>query len=529
MFRRDFRKHGSSLHSPLIRAFIFAPLVLASFVCLFGQGHVQPSARHEQPIDDLLKQASKFNRGSEYLKAEEILRQVSLRAPERTDVKLELALALARQRLLLSAYEIAYPIAEAEPKNARAFTVLGTILLNAGRFREARALLYNAILLDRREHLAWAGYGLLDFYENNLNESIANLREAVHRAPNEPDYHFALAQVTARAERYAEAAEAYRSFLRVSENTDKDRRDRIQGLIRFLSFLGQNSKLYDSVGRDETTVDFELVGNRPILQVRINKKPENLRFVLDTGSGITVLSSETARRLKIKPITRGGHARGIGGDGKFEIVYGFLNELSLGDVRMKNIPVYIREFNPDANRYDGYIGLGLISKFLTTIDYGEQTISLKRRDSQTNVTSAAGITLPLRLTSSGFLSGEVLLEGIDQPLNFIVDTGASVSVISERIANSDAISRFNNGRRMRVVGSAGVAENVPAFSLPKVTFGQQSRRNLTAIALDLDLINEASGFEQSGILGGNFLNNYRLTFDFRNSLLTFVPVRQDVD
>lgn len=498
-------------------------------ISVSGQNTSPSAAKRDLPVDELLKQAAKFNRGSEYPKAEEILRQVSLRAPERSDVKLELALALARQRLLLSAYEIAYPIAEAEPKNARAFSVLGTILLNAGRFREARALLYNAIVLDRREHLAWASYGLLDFYENNLNESIANLREAVHRAPNEPDYHFALAQVTARAERYAEAAEAYRSFLRVSENTDKDRRERIQGLIRFLSFLGQNSKLYESVGRYETTVDFELVGNRPILQVRVNKKPENLRFVLDTGSGITVLSSETAKRLKIKPITRGGHARGIGGDGRFEIVYGFLNELSLGDVRMKNIPVYIREFNPDANKYDGYIGLGLISKFLTTIDYGDQTFSLRRRDTNQASTVSEGVTLPLRLTSSGFLSGEVLIEGIDQPLNFIVDTGASVSVISERLSRSEAISRFDKGRKMRVIGSAGVAENVPAFSLPKVTFGQQSRRNVTAIALDLDLINEASGFEQSGILGGNFLNNFRLTFDFRNSLLTFVPIRQDVD
>jgi hypothetical protein len=47
-----------------------------------------------------------------------------------------------------------------------------------------------------------------------------------------------------------------------------------------------------------------------------------------------------------------------------------------------------------------------------------------------------------------------------------------------------------------------------------------------AIALDLDIINEASGFQQSGILGGNFLKNYRVTFDFKNSKVIFVPINK---
>jgi hypothetical protein len=77
---------------------------------------------------------------------------------------------------------------------------------------------------------------------------------------------------------------------------------------------------------------------------------------------------------------------------------------------------------------------------------------------------------------------------------------------------------------MRVIGSAGVTDGAATFSLPRVSFGQHSRQGIKAVALDLDLINEASGFEQAGILGGNFLKNYRLTFDFRNSKVIFVPI-----
>jgi hypothetical protein len=76
---------------------------------------------------------------------------------------------------------------------------------------------------------------------------------------------------------------------------------------------------------------------------------------------------------------------------------------------------------------------------------------------------------------------------------------------------------------MRVIGAAGVTEDVPSFLLPSLSFGHHKREKIRAIALNLESINENSGFEQAGILGGNFLKNYRLTFDFVNSKVKFEP------
>jgi len=42
---------------------------------------------------------------------------------------------------------------------------------------------------------------------------------------------------------------------------------------------------------------------------------------------MSVVSEETAKKLGIKPVARGGLARAVGGGGKFEIVYGFVNSL----------------------------------------------------------------------------------------------------------------------------------------------------------------------------------------------------------
>jgi tetratricopeptide (TPR) repeat protein len=504
--------YAKDLHDLIGKTLTF--LALCS-LATFTQAQAKPDDAHK-----LVKEAIKLTRAGSLNESETLLRRAIQLEPRSSEAKLELAFVLAKQHVLREAYDLSFAIARDEPRNAHAFSVLGFVLVTAGRFQDARPILLNAIKLDNSEHLAWATFGLVDFYENNIEYSLNNLRNAKYHAPREPDYLFALAQVSARAERYNEAAEAYSEFLRFSSNTDVDRRARIQGLIRFLHYLGTVNELYIPDGERQTEIPFSLEGDRPIIELRVNNKPQPLRFVLDTGSGISVLSDETAKRLKIRSVARGGFAKGIGGDGQFEIVYGLVKNIGVGDVDIKNVPVYIRKFHNETQHVDGYIGLSLISKFLATIDYGRGTFLLTRKDADARQFRAdSTLSLPLRLTSSGFLSGEVELEGIDATLNFIVDTGASISVISDRVAQIDPVKRYVRDEKMRVVGSAGITDDVPTFMLPRLTFGKNSRHDITAVALDLDIINEASGFEQAGILGGNFLKNYRLTFDFKNSKL----------
>lgn len=507
--------------------FTWISVVLLS-LCVFTFGGDEVTQVDLKEAKQLIKQAEKLTRKGNLLEAEKILREVIEKDSSNVKAKLSLSYVLLKQRKLIDAYNIAFEIAQKDNTNARAYGLVGMALLNFGNFREAGIILKNSNRISGDEPLAWFGFGMLDFYENRIEAGIDKLQTAEYLEPNDPDIVFALAQVYARAERYKEAAEAYNRFLSIAPPSDLDRRNRIKGLINFLRYLGSKQELYVvESGPKQTTVPVEIIRDRPIIQVKIDGKEDKLRFVLDTGSGISVISDETAKRLKVNAVSKGGLARAVGGDGKFEIVYGFLKNISIGEAKIKNVPVYIRKFHDDGEKVDGYIGLSLISKFLTTVDYGSSTFTLTRKDKQTIQNfEKEEIALPLRLTSSGFLSGEVQLPGIESPLNFIVDTGASISVISANLASSNEISQFSIEEKMRVVGAAGVTENVQSFLIPKVSFGKHTREQVKAIALDLDVINEASGFEQAGILGGNFLKNYRLTFDFQNSKVTFVPVRK---
>ena len=504
-------------------------LILLCF--LFGTLSVFAADDVEQTaalsVRETVKQAKKLAKKGDLEGAEKMLRPVAAADQKSNDAKIYLAYVLLKQKKLVEAFTFALPVTQAEPRNAYAFAVLSAIYLNAGNFTEASNAVTTSLKLDNHIALAWAEYGLLNFYENRISKSLDSLNTAVYYDPGEPDFIFAYAQVAARAERYREASDAYQKFLDSSNELNTERRERIEGLVRFLRYLGGRTALYALDGADKTSINFKLVGNRPLIEVKINNSAEPLRFVLDTGSSISVISDEAAEKLKIKTVTHGGFAHGIGGDGKFEIVYGFLHSVDVGGVRVKNVPVYIRKFHSSADKVDGYIGLALISKFLTTVDYGDLTFSLARKKNENGAkTPVEDVSEPLRLTSSGFLSGEVQIQGIEVPFNFIVDTGASVSVISSDLAGMKQFNEMVTGEKMSVIGSAGITSDVSAFLIPRVSFGKNSREGITAISLDLDVINETSGFTQSGILGGNFLKNYRMTFDFENSKVTFVPIVQ---
>ncbi|NNE66883.1 MAG: hypothetical protein HKN33_09975 [Pyrinomonadaceae bacterium] len=505
-----------------ILAILLSAFLVAQPVIIRGDDQIRSK---QVSLKKLLKRARKQMRKGLFSQSAETINKVLSRDPGNKEARLDLAYVYLKQRKVFDAHDIAFEVAREDPRDSYAFAILGAAYLGGGSFHEARVLLNNSLTLNRREALAWASLGMLNYYENKIETSIRNLKEAVYHDRGEPDFALALAQVSARGERYRDSAKAYEKFLRIAPKADKERRDRIKGLIKFLTFLGKRVEIYSTGGDKKTTVNTIIVNNRPIIPVRLKKNGKVLNFVLDTGSGITVISEETAKEFKIRPVARGGVARAIGGNGKFAIVYGFLNAMRIGDVKVSNVPVYIRKFQRNTVRIDGYIGISLISRYITTLDYENKTLSLVKKDEDSNeqYDMEGALTIPLRMTSSGFLSGNVKLGGVADNLNFILDTGASVSVVSEDLAEETRVKENLLEQRMRVIGAAGVTDNVPMYLLQDVDFGGASTPNLRAVALDLDLINESSGFTQAGILGGNFLKDYKLTFDFKASRVILVP------
>ncbi len=480
--------------------------------------------------DKTRSRAERAVREGDYDQAEKLYRELLAKDARDKEARLGLSFTLFKKRNLSDAFDHISRVLSEDPLSARAHSLLGAVILASGDFRRSTEEFRTALSLKSDDARAVAGLAMVDFYENRLDQSVQGLKRAAFIDPYEPDFVFDLGQVAARTERYKEAAEAYERFLRIAPKTDTDRRDRIRGLIDFLRYLGAQGALYVPGGEGRTSLTFETGSARPIMQVHVNGSKEPLRFVLDTGSGMSVISEETAKRLGIRAVARGGLARAVGGGGRFEIVYGFLSSMEIGEVRVTNIPVYIRRFYSSGKPVDGYIGLSVIAKYIAAVDYSTHNFSLMRQRGSDDMKKSEGqktpgIEIPMRVTSSGFLSGEVKLEGVERPLNFIVDTGADLSVISEFLYKLEDIASFARKERMTIYGAAGIAENVTTLLLPRVTLGAHAREGVRAVVLDLEPVNETAGFEQSGILGANFLQHFRVTFDFQRAVMRLDPLR----
>ncbi len=521
-----------------------AAFSVAAFVlCFVFAGMAQPVAAKADK--KAYTKGHRALRKGDYAQAEKIFRDLLGKDAHDNEARLGLSFALLKQRNLQGAYDNAARVIMVAPLSARAHALLGAAILGAGEFRLSVEEFRTALALNENEALAVAGLAMVDFYENRLQLALPALRKAVNMDPDEPDYVFNLGQAAARSERYKEAADSYERFLVIAPKTDHDRRARILGLIDFLRYLGRQGSLYVPGGEYRSTVAFEATDNRPILQVRINGQKEPLRFVLDTGSGMSVISEQTAKRLGIRAVAKGGLARAVGGGGKFEIIYGFLDSVEIGNAKISNVPVYIRKFFDTHVPVDGYLGLSVVSKFLTSVDYGTRFMSMVRQhqtdqfESWTTVRrpeniqslipvspNDGAVEVPLRTTSSGFLSGEVGLDGFDKNLNFIIDTAASITVISEKLSQEEHLLDLLQPSKMRVFGAAGVSEDVKLLQLPRLSLGLSKLEKINAAVLDMEPVNETAGFTQSGILGGNFLRHFRIYFDFARGAMRLEPLNQ---
>jgi predicted aspartyl protease len=488
--------------------------------------------------------ALKALRAGDFEKAEKIYRDLLAKDEKDLDARLGLSHALLKERRLQDSFDHAARAIAGDPLSARAHALLGSVVLATGDFRLSIEEFRTAISLNPDEAMAIAGLAMIDYYENRASSCVAGLRRAISIDPNEPDYLFDLGQAAARLKHYKEAANAYERFLVIAPSTDENRRARLLGWIDFLRYLGQQGELYSLGGAERTVLAFEAIEYRPIIKVRINGG-KDLRFVLDTGSGMSVLSEETARKLGVRAVARGGTALAVGGGGRFEIVYGYLDSIDVGELHIDNVPVYIRHFYEERDPVDGYLGISALGRLITTVDYGARRLTLIRQRSSETADLATvinrpskndsgaptevrpGVEVPMRTTSSGFLSGEVSIEGIQKPLNFIFDTGATTTVLSERLAALDEVQAFIQQRRMRVVGAAGVSENVKMALLPKLGVGTYTRQNIDAAVLDMEPVNETSGFQQNGILGGNFLKYFRVVFDFQRGIVRLEPLESN--
>ena len=103
-------------------------------------------------------------------------------------------------------------------------------------------------------------------------------------------------------------------------------------------------------------------------------------------------------------------------------------------------------------------------------------------------------------------------------VTLLLDTGATCSLISREVAQRLGIDLERTERaKMQVVGGGSV--EAWHTKLDRLTVGPQSKTDI-----DVAVVGQSgAGFTSDGLLGMNFLRNYRYSLDFTNKVINWAP------
>jgi len=512
----DGQKEASNM--PAVRALVLPCAVAAALLTIVPRVGGQALQESADPAAQYQLAASLYNtaRYREALAAYEV-------ATRSDDPALVARARKGRIRaaLRIAEFELAWREAgllnDGTSSDAEARTLLGDALWAMGRFDESDLAYRRA--LDDAPGNSRARFGLARSLatRNRLDEALGEALAAAGESPQDPEVHALVGMVYERVNRFEESAEAFERYLALlpEPHGREDRQSSMMAVfeskVRLLrSFHGRVPLQMDSGAADRLhRVPFRLVNRKIVMRGRVNRLP--VEFVLDTGSERTGISDATARRAGIGTITSTLTA-GVGIAALRRLDMGRADELEIGTLRIRNVPVAIRRAIRNAlprwqNESFSPLALGLS----VVVDYERREVTFAR----TLPESDADFVLPMRMNRLPMVRG---LLNSTHPAYFVVDTGGELISISAETA--DALS-MNPPRRipLRVYGMSGIDEH--AYLLPgvNVDFDDIEFRNVGLAVLNLRAPSVLLGFQVGGIVGHRFLSGYRVAMDMARGQL----------
>jgi predicted aspartyl protease len=275
-------------------------------------------------------------------------------------------------------------------------------------------------------------------------------------------------------------------------------------------------------GRSALGIPLEMDGNTIFLRVRVNDSPP-LKFIFDTGAGMTVINARLAASMKLKAHDK---AKGTGIGGSLEGT--FIKGISLGvpGVKVFNQPVAAFPFDAvpacAAGDIDGIIGYEFIKEFVVEIDYAAKTLNL--HDPQSYTYSSRGEIIPLTIERTPFVHATVALVG-RAPVEgkFEIDTGSDGTLsinkpfVEKHKLLADAAQTSKGSNR----GLGGESETI-SVRLKSLQLGSFVLQNPV---VDLSLATEGSLASETndGPIGNEILRRFKVIIDYSRQRMMLEP------
>ncbi len=223
---------------------------------------------------------------------------------------------------------------------------------------------------------------------------------------------------------------------------------------------------------------------------------DRLRFILDTGTTITVVDETLARKLHLQRYAAGSV---INFDRRSQVNRADLPDLKIGKLAVSNLhPMVVRltDYSTFGKDVDGILGLDFLSRCRKfEIDYDRRTVSFEFSSN-----------LRYETPTPVYFYAPLVLQG--RPLRVVLDTGLQGMLLYfDRLPNlllAGPASKFVMGRL------AGMQASIPGLSIA----GREVRRPILLIKSSAS----SRPPETDGVLGPAFLEAKHVEFDLTSKM-----------
>ena len=268
-------------------------------------------------------------------------------------------------------------------------------------------------------------------------------------------------------------------------------------------------------------VKFRLAGGAQpliLLSVHVNNRGP-FDFVLDTGAGTSLLSTDLAKQLELKIV---GSKEGQSAGGKVAVSLAKVDSLAVGETKLDDVDVGIVDLSPIGKtigaKIDGDLGYNFLKHFRVTINYRDCELCLEDPRRVESFVRGAQSEISIRLANPAkpLILVDVYANGRG-PFQFAIDTGTSTTAIAPELAKQLGVETSPVG-----AGTTGGAPvDFHAGSLQSFQVGGARIDNMAVVVADFfKMLNAAVGAELDGIVGYNFLRNYKVVIDYPGETLT---------
>jgi tetratricopeptide (TPR) repeat protein len=263
------------------------------------------------------------------------------------------------------------------------------------------------------------------------------------------------------------------------------------------------------------------------LNVKVNGR-QTVRLLLDTGASGISIAPKAAEKAELESMTtEASEVRGIGDSKPLDSNRFMASSIEIGGLTFSNVMISAFRAAKDSD-IDGLIGADVFSRFLITIDFPRNELTLDPQTGEAPTYDEPQDAPPL---PAGFFRAPrvgthlMLLTNVnDSPRHlFLMDSGSSVNLIDKDLAAE--VTKVRGDDRTILRGVQGRVKDVASADRIVLTFAGFRQDNPNLISLDMEKQGDGFGTALGGIIGMPVLWNLKVTIDYRAGAVRLVRGR----